>query len=247
MLKDKVVLITGASRGIGRASTLLLAQNRARVVVNYNQSEKSARDLIAKIKPGRGEAVMLKADVSDEQEVKKMFDEIGRRYGRLDVLVNNAGILKENLLLLTKTEEYEKVMGVNARGVFLCMRYAAKMMIRQKSGKIINLSSIAGLYGAKGLIAYSASKASVIAMTKVGAQELGGFGITVNAIAPGVIETDMTSHLAGTKQKFISRIALGRLGQPEDVARVVLFLSSHFSDYVNGQIIGVDGGAQHGF
>ena len=247
MLKEKIVLITGAGRGIGKASALLLAQNQARVIVNYNQSEKPARDLVTEIKQKGGEAAMIKADVSQEEEVKKMFDQINKQYGRLDVLVNNAGILKKSLLLMTKTEEYKRIMDVNCHGTFLCMRYAAKMMMKQKSGKIINLASIMGVQGASGYIAYSASKAAVIGMTKAAAQELGRFSITVNAIAPGVIETEMIADIDGaTRKELAGNVALGRLGTAEDVAGAVLFLSSDQSDYINGQVIGVDG-AQYGF
>lgn len=242
MLKEKIVLITGASRGIGKESALLLSKNTATVIVNYNKSEKDARELVESIKKEGSDASMLKADVSREDEVKSMFDEIFKKYGRLDVLVNNAGILKKNLLLMTKTEEYEKVMDVNAKGTFLCMRYAGKIMMKRKSGKIINLSSIMGVHGSRGYVAYSGSKAAVIGMTKAAAQELGAFGITVNAIAPGIILTDMIADVSEEiKKESTQDIALGRIGTPEDVARVVLFLSSNLSDYVSGQIIGVDG------
>ena len=243
MLKDKVVLITGASRGIGRAIALTAAENHARVIINYNRSDSEANRLVDEIN-GRGlSAVSVKADVSKEEEVKEMFAFVKEKYGRLDILVNNAGIMKNNLLIMTKPSEFDEIFGINCKGTFLCMQYAAKMMIRQKSGKIINLSSIVGVHGSKGQTAYSASKSMVIGLTKAAAKELGYYGITVNAIAPGFIETDLTKDVKdNVRQELIKNTPLGRAGNPGDIARAALFLSSDLGNYVNGQVIGVDGG-----
>lgn len=244
MLKDKIVLITGASRGIGRATALLMADNHADVIINYrnDDSEGEADELVNLIAEKGEKAFKIKADVSVEDEVAKMFDIIREKYKRLDVLVNNAGIMRSNLLLMTKTEEFDEIFNTNCKGVFLCMRATAKIMMKQKYGKIINLSSIVGTNGDKGLVAYSASKSAIVGMTKSAAKELGVFNITVNAVAPGLIDTKMTENLKEEmKKEMVADIALGRMGKPEDVARVILFLSSGLSDYVSGQIVGIDG------
>ncbi|WP_445475248.1 3-oxoacyl-ACP reductase family protein [Methanococcoides methylutens] len=242
MLKDKVVLITGASRGIGRATALLAAENHAQVIINYKENEKKAAELVDNITEKGLQATMIKADVSVENEVKEMFDLIKERYSKLDILVNNAGILKSNLLMMTSTELFNTTIDVNLKGTFLCSRYASNMMRKQGSGKIINLSSVIGLNGNAGQTVYSASKAGVIGFTKSAAKELGRYGITVNAIAPGFIETDLTRDIKEeVREKIISNIALGRSGNPEDVAKVVLFLSSGLGDYISGQVISVDG------
>ena len=244
MLKDKVILITGSSRGIGRAVALLMAKNRATVVINYRnaESESEAAELVDAITKTGQDAIKIKADVSNEDDVQKMFSIIKEKYNRLDVLFNNAGIMKNSLLLMTRTEEFNDLFDVNCKGVFLCMRAAAKIMTKQKSGKIINSASIIGTNGEKGYVAYSGSKAAVIGMSKSAAKELGMFNVTVNAIAPGFIDTDMTKNLKDEiKKELVSSIALGREGKPEDVAKVVLFLSSDLSDYVSGQVIGIDG------
>lgn len=242
MLKDKVILVTGASRGIGRATALLLAEHGAKVIVNYNKSEKEAEEVISMIREKGNEAIKIKADVAKEEEVKKMFSEIKEKFGRIDVLVNNAGIMKNNLLLMTKTEEFNETVETNCKSVFLCMRAATKMMMAKKSGKIINVSSIVGTNGNSGQIVYSGSKAFLIGMTKSAAKELGMYGITVNAVAPGLIDTDMTKGLKeDIKQNLLNNVSLKRIGTPEDVAKVILFLSSGLSDYVSGQVIGIDG------
>jgi len=242
MLSGKVVLVTGASRGIGRASALLAAENHAHVIVNYNRSEDRAAELVDQLRAMGSHSSMIKADVSSEDDVRAMFKCIKEEHSRLDVLVNNAGIMKNSLLLLSNTELFDHIMGVNLKGMFLCTRYAANMMRKQRSGKIINLSSTAGLYGDAGQTVYSASKAAVVGFTRSAAKELGMYGITVNAIAPGLIETDLIKDLkAGVREKILSNIALGRIGTPEDVAKVVLFLSSDLGDYVSGEVIVVDG------
>ncbi|UCE38203.1 MAG: 3-oxoacyl-ACP reductase FabG [Thermoplasmata archaeon] len=242
MLKDKVILVTGGSRGIGRATALLLAENGAKVIVNYNKSEKDAEEVVTLINEKEGEAIKIKADVSNENEVKEMFSQIRNRFGKIDILINNAGIVQNNLLLMTKTEEFDRIVDTNCKGVFLCMRFAAKMMMKKRSGKIINISSIVGRYGNSGQVVYSGSKAFIIGLTKSAAKELGMYGITVNAVAPGLIETDMIKGLKEEIiQNLLNNIHLGRMGTPEDVAKVILSLCSDLGDYVSGQVIGVDG------
>jgi len=242
MLQGKVILVTGASRGIGRAIALLAAKNGATVVANYNRSEREAKDLVNQ---AAGEGLKLdifKADASSEQEIDLMFKHIREKHGRLDALVNNAGIVSNNLLMMTRTDELNKIIEVNCRGPFLCMRSAAKMMMKQRSGRIVNVSSIVGVQGNSGQIAYSGSKSFIIGMTKSAAKELGMYGINVNAVAPGFIDTDMTKNLDDkVKQKLLSNTSLGRIGTPEDVAKVVIFLCSDMGNYVSGQVIGVDG------
>jgi 3-oxoacyl-[acyl-carrier protein] reductase len=242
MLNGKVILITGASRGIGRATALLAAENHAQVIVNYQKSSNKADNLVAEI-TGKGfSASAICCDVTCEEDVREMFRIIREKYGRLDILVNNAGIMKNNLLLMTKPQEYQDIMDVNCKGTFLCTQYAAKMMIRQKGGKIINLASIMGVYGSKGLTVYSASKSFIIGFTKSAAKELGMFNISVNAVAPGFIDTDLTADTKPQiKDEILHNIALGRIGKPEDVAKVILFLGSELADYISGQVIGVDG------
>ena len=242
MLTNKVVLITGASRGIGKATAVLAAENHAHVIINYFKSEDAASDLVDEMIKNGHSALMIKANVANEIEVKEMFSVIKEKFGRIDVLVNNAGIMKNNLLLMTRTEDFNDIIETNCKGAFLCMRAATKMMMKQKVGKVINLSSIVGIQGNKGMIAYSASKSFLIGLTKSAAKEFGPYGITVNAIAPGVIETDLIKDFKDElKHDLIGNIALGRMGNPKDVAKVALFLSSELGDYVSGQIIGVDG------
>jgi 3-oxoacyl-[acyl-carrier protein] reductase len=242
MLTGKLVLVTGASRGIGRATALLAAESHAHVIINYNRSEEKAVELADLIR-GKGlQASLLKADVSSEAEVRDMFRAIREKHSRLDVLVNNAGIMQNNLLMLSNTELFDRTIATNLKGTFLCSRYASNLMKKQGSGRIINLSSTIGLYGNAGQTVYSASKAAVVGFTKSAAKELGRYGITVNAIAPGFIETDLIKDLKpDLREKMISNIALGRIGTPEDVAKVVLFLSSDFSGYVSGEVIAIDG------
>ena len=242
MLQNKVILITGASRGIGRATALFAAENHAQVIINYNNSEGAAADLLDIIAAKGINAIKIKADVSKEDEVKNMFKEIKSTFGRLDILVNNAGIMRNYLLMMTKIDELNRIFDINCKGAFLCSQNAAKMMMKQNFGRIINISSIVGTHGSHGQTAYSASKSFLIGFTMSAAKELGRYNITVNAIAPGLIATDMTKDLAEeVKAELIGNVALGRIGTPEDVAKVVIFLASSLGDYVSGQIIGVDG------
>lgn len=242
MLKGKVALITGAARGIGREISRVFAQNGADLVLNYHQSEAKARELLEEVRQLGVRAIAIKADVSQREEVEAMFRQIKAEFGRLDILVNNAGILRDNLLLMTPDADYDALMEINLKGTFNCLQRAAKMMIRQQRGKIINLSSVIGRYGNAGQVVYAGTKAGVIGMTTSAAKELGVFGITVNAVAPGLIETDMITALKPEqRQKLIDNTALKRIGKPVDVANVVLFLASELSNYVSGQVIGVDG------
>lgn len=241
-LKEKVILITGSERGIGRTTAILCAKAGATVVVNYYFSAEEANKVLGEIKKFKGKAMAVKADISKEEEVKKMFSEIEKKFGRLDVLINNAGVMKNRPLLLTSLEDFDAIHNVNLRGTFLCMRYAAKIMIREKHGKIVNISSIMGHFGSAGYSAYSSSKAGVIGLTKSTAKELGRFGINVNAVAPGVIETSLIKDIDKSAiEKLRNSISLKRIGEPEDVANVILFLSSNLSDYMNGVIVPVDG------
>ncbi|AGB50590.1 dehydrogenase of unknown specificity, short-chain alcohol dehydrogenase like protein [Methanomethylovorans hollandica DSM 15978] len=242
MLDGKVVLVTGASRGIGKAIALLAAENHAHVIVNYNKNENSAAELVDLIHKKGLSAYMIKADVSSEDEVRDMFSSIKDKYSRLDVLVNNAGIMRNSLLALTGTELFDHTIDVNLKGTFLCTRYASNMMRKQRSGRIINISSIVGLQGNEGQTIYSASKAAVVGFTRSAAKELGRYGITVNAVAPGFIETDLIKDLKpDIRDKMLSHISLGRIGAPEDIAKVALFLSSDLASYVSGSVIAVDG------
>lgn len=242
MLKDRVILITGASRGIGRAAAIECGKRGATVIVNYNEHRQSAEEVVEIINK-TGRALAIKADVRERTEVKSIFKTIRKEYGRLDVLVNNAGVIRNSLLLMTSMDDFDYVVDTNLRGSFICMQLAAKMMMKEERGKIINISSIVGRYGNDGQIAYAASKAGVIGMTLAAARELGQFGITVNVVAPGFIDTDMISNVpTDIREKLINSISLQqRLGTPADVANVIVFLSSDLSDYVSGQVIGVDG------
>jgi 3-oxoacyl-[acyl-carrier protein] reductase len=243
MMNDKVVLVTGASRGIGSAIARAAAEEGAAVVINYNHSETEAQGLAEELRSRGLKAETFKADVSVEAEVQALFRFVRERFGRLDVLVNNAGIVGNNLLLMTSTEELDRIIAVNCRGSFLCLRAAAKIMMKQRSGRIINLASIVGRRGNRGQAAYSASKAFVIGMTLSAAKELGESGVCVNAIAPGFIDTDMTRGLKEeVRQKLIVDTPLKRAGTADEVASVALFLMSDRSSFINGQVYGVDGG-----
>ena len=243
MLKDKVALVTGASRGIGKAIAIHLAANGAKVAVNYSSSESSAIEVAEIIKKNGGTAEIFKARVNVESEVEEMFTAIEKSLGVVDILVNNAGITKDNLLMRMKTEEWDSVIDVNLKGTFLCTRRAVKGMMKNRYGKIINISSVVGFAGNAGQFNYSATKAGVIGMTKSAAIELASRGIRVNAVAPGFIETDMTASLTDeVKAAYLEKIPLKSLGKPEDIANAVAYLASPLSDYMTGQTLHLNGG-----
>lgn len=243
MLKSKVALVTGASRGIGRAIALTLAGYGAIVIVNYCGSKEKADEIVNRIKENGGTAIAYQADVADFEAVKTMFTDITKEYGRIDILVNNAGITKDNLILKMSEEEFDAVINTNLKGVFNCLKQASRIMLKQKEGRIINISSISGVVGNPGQANYCAAKAGVIGITKSLAKELGSRGITVNAVAPGYINTDMTAVLKDDlKEKVTELIPLKRLGEVEDIAETVAFLASDKASYITGQTIQVDGG-----
>ncbi|MFR8086992.1 MAG: 3-oxoacyl-[acyl-carrier-protein] reductase [Lachnospirales bacterium] len=243
MLDQKVALVTGASRGIGRSIALRLARQGFFVVVNYRGAQTRAQGVLDEIENAGGQGRIYPCDVASETDVKTMIETIVKQYGRLDVVVNNAGVTKDNLILRMKAEDLDLVLDTNLKGTFYCMKYAAKQMLRQRSGRIINISSIVGIHGNAGQVNYSASKAGIIGMTKSLAKELGSRGITVNAVAPGFIETEMTEDLPEEiKKKMQESIPLGHFGQSEDIAAAVSFLASEGAAYITGQVLGVDGG-----
>lgn len=243
LLKDKVALITGASRGIGKAIALKFAQNGANVIINYSSSQSQAENLKEEIEKIGTKAMMIKCDVSNPDEVNQMFSQVEKEFGRLDILVNNAGITKDGLILRMNEEDFDKVIAINLKGAFLCSKAAAKMMVKQRFGNIINISSIVGIAGNIGQANYAASKAGIIGLTKSLAKELASRNIRVNAIAPGFIKTDMTEVLSDkVKEAMLSSIPLGRFGEADEVANVALFLASSLSSYITGQVIVVDGG-----
>ncbi len=243
MLRGKIAVITGAGRGIGRAIALQFAGYGAKVVINYRNSITQVEELLTEIKNAGGEAIAVRADVSLEEEAKALLDGAAEQYGRVDILVNNAGITRDNLLMRMSEEEFDSVMNINLKGTFFCLKYAAAIMLKQRSGKIINISSVVGVTGNAGQTNYAASKAGVIGMTKSAARELASRGITVNAVAPGFIRTDMTEVLPDkVKEANISNIPLRRFGTAQEVAGAVSFLASEAANYITGQVLQVDGG-----
>ncbi|MBM7854396.1 3-oxoacyl-[acyl-carrier protein] reductase [Desulfohalotomaculum tongense] len=243
VLGGKVALVTGSSRGIGRAVAVALAKAGADVVVNYAGREDAARQTAGMINEAGRKALVIKADVADAGQVKEMVDRTIKEFGRLDILVNNAGITRDNLIMRMKDDEWDAVLDTNLKGAFNCCRAAARPMLKARGGRIINISSVVGLSGNPGQANYSAAKAGLIGMTRTLAGELGSRNITVNAIAPGFITTDMTEELpAEVKKRLEERIPLGRLGAPEEIAAVVAFLCGPSAGYITGQVIAVDGG-----
>lgn len=243
MLENKVALVTGAGRGIGRAIAIALAKEGVEVVVNYNGSEERAKEVKQTIEENGGKASIYKCNVSDFEACEAMIKDIVKEHGRLDILINNAGITKDGLIMKMKEEDFDSVLNVNLKGTFNTIRHSARQMLRQKSGKIINISSVSGILGNAGQANYAASKAGVIGLTKTMARELGSRGITVNAIAPGFVDTEMTGVLSEEiRENACRQIILGRFGKPEDIANVAVFLASDKADYITGQVISVDGG-----
>ncbi len=243
MLKDKVALVTGASRGIGREIAQTLAAYGASVIVNYNGSKDRADEVVEMIFAAGGKAIAVKADVAKAEEIARLFEEAQAAFGRIDILVNNAGITRDNLILKMSEEEYDTVLDTNLKGAFLCMKHAAKIMLRQKNGRIINISSISGIAGNAGQANYCAAKAGLIGLTKSLAKELGSRGITVNAVAPGFIETEMTEKLSEqVKEGMLAQIPLKRAGSVKDIAEAVAFLASERAAYITGQTLSVNGG-----
>ena len=241
ILSGKVALVTGASRGIGRAIAMSLGGLGAEVIVNYSASDASAEEVAKTINDKGGSSYKLKFDVSDEESVTTGINQIIRDSGKIDILVNNAGITRDGLLMRMKASQWDEVLNTNLKGVFLCTKNVSKFMIKQRSGKIINITSIVGLIGNPGQANYAASKAGVIGFTKTCAKEFASRGIKVNAIAPGFIETEMTENLK--TDNLLKMIPLGKLGSTDQIASLVNFLvSSDASEYITGQTISIDGG-----
>ncbi|WP_281185569.1 3-oxoacyl-[acyl-carrier-protein] reductase [Staphylococcus schleiferi] len=240
---SKVALVTGASRGIGRSIALQLAEEGYHVVVNYAGNQEKAEEVVEQIKQKGVDAVAIQANVSNGDEVKAMIKEVVKTFGSIDVLVNNAGITRDNLLIRMKEREWDDVIDTNLKGVFNCIQKVTPQMLKQRHGRIINLTSIVGAVGNPGQINYVASKAGVIGMTKTAARELASRNITVNAVAPGFIVSDMTDALNDElKETMKSQIPLGRFGQDTDIAHTVAFLASDKAEYITGQTIHVNGG-----
>jgi 3-oxoacyl-[acyl-carrier protein] reductase len=241
-LKDQIALVTGGSRGIGRAIALALATEGAKIAVNYANSSTAADEVVAEITAAGGDAIAVQADVSDGDQVDNLVKNITEKWGKIDILVNNAGITRDTLLLRMKPEDWQAVINLNLTGVFLCTRAVSKMMLKQRSGRIINIASVAGQMGNPGQANYSAAKAGVIGLTKTLAKEFASRGVLVNAVAPGFIATDMTKDLKNTED-ILKFIPLGRYGEAEEVAGMVKFLAADpAANYITGQVFNVDGG-----
>ncbi|MBR0305942.1 MAG: 3-oxoacyl-[Lachnospiraceae bacterium] len=242
-LTGKVALVTGASRGIGRRIAVTLAGYGATVIVNYNGSQAKAEEVVTEIEVNGGHAEAIQCNVAEFDEAKELIDKVVKSYGRLDILVNNAGITKDNLILKMSEEDFDAVLSTNLKGAFNCVKHVARQMLKQKSGRIINISSVSGVMGNAGQANYCASKAGIIGLTKSVAKELGSRGITSNAVAPGFIETEMTDVLSDDVKKSMGeQIPLKRFGQTKDIAETVAFLASDLAGYITGQVIQVDGG-----
>ena len=243
MIKNKNVIITGGTRGIGREIAITLAENGANIAINYRNYNEGIETLIEKLKSFGVKVIAIKCDVSNGNEVINFMKEVLTSFESIDVLVNNAGITKDGLILRMEEKDFEDVINVNLKGTFNTTKAAAKVMVKQRHGKIINISSIVGITGNAGQCNYAASKAGVIGFSKSIARELAGRNINVNVIAPGYIDTDMTSSLnEKVKEDVLKSIPIKKIGSPKDVANLVLFLSSNLSNYITGQVINVDGG-----
>ncbi|BAY82981.1 3-ketoacyl-(acyl-carrier-protein) reductase [Calothrix parasitica NIES-267] len=240
-LREQVAVVTGASRGIGRAIAQEFAKLGATVVVNYASSSKAAEELVSEITAAGGNAIALQADVSKEEQVDGLVKTVLEKFNKIDILVNNAGITRDTLLLRMKPEDWQAVINLNLTGVYLCTRAVSKGMLKKRSGRIINIASVAGQMGNPGQANYSAAKAGVIGLTKTLAREFASRGITVNAVSPGFIDTDMTSEIQS--EEILKAIPLGRYGKPEEIAGMVRFLAAdNAAAYITGQTFNVDGG-----
>lgn len=243
LLEGQTAVVTGASRGIGRAIALRLASEGALVAVNYQGSKERAEAVKAEIEELGGTALLYQCNVADFAACEEFLKAVTEQTGRLDILVNNAGITRDGLLMRMSEEDYDAVLNTNLKGTFNCIRFASRQMLRQKSGRIINISSVSGVLGNAGQANYSASKAGIIGLTKSAARELASRGITVNAIAPGFVNTEMTEGLSEkVKEGAVAQIPLGKFGEPEDIAEAALFLASKGAGYMTGQVLHVDGG-----
>jgi len=242
-LTGKCALVTGASRGIGRAIAIALAKAGADVAINFAGNEEAAKQTEDICAAYGVNTLVIKADVANAAECKEMVEKVKERFGKIDILVNNAGITKDKLMIGMSETDFTEVINTNLKGSFLCMQLVSKLMIKQRYGRIINMSSVVGLHGNAGQVNYAASKAGVIGMTKSAAKELASRNITVNAVAPGMIETDMTAVIPEkAKEAMMATIPAGRAGKPEEIADTVVFLASEKAAYITGQVISVDGG-----
>ena len=243
MLTGKNALVTGAGRGIGKAIALELAAKGAFVIVNYNGSKEAAEQTVAEIKAAGGDAVAYQCSVSDYEACGAMITALIKEYTHIDILVNNAGITRDGLLMKMSEEDFDAVINTNLKGCFNTIRHMSRYFLKQRAGKIINISSVSGILGNAGQANYSASKAGAIGLTKAVARELASRGINVNAVAPGFVETDMTDALSDSvKENLKSQIPLGKIGHPQDIAKAVAFLASPDANYITGQVLSVDGG-----
>lgn len=242
-LENQVAIVTGAGRGIGRAIALELARAGAKVAVNYSRSQEAAEAVVSQICALGGEAAAIQADIADPTDVDRLVATTTERFGRVNILVNNAGVTRDKLILRMSVEDWDAVLNTNLRGAFLCSKAVAPLMLKQKSGVIVNVGSVIGKVGAAGQVNYSASKAGLIGLTKSLAKELGSRNVRVNAVAPGFIDTEMTEALKPEQRDAaLKQIPLGRLGTAEDVAHVVAFLCSEEAAYIQGEVISIDGG-----
>lgn len=242
-LRGQTALVTGASRGIGRSIALALAERGVKVAVNFAGNEAAAQEVVARIVELGSEGIALRGNVGNTEQADNLVKEVMSTWGKIDILVNNAGITRDNLIMRMKEEEFDQVIETNLKGVFNCLKAATRPMMKQRYGRIINISSVVGVTGNPGQSNYSAAKAGIIGLTKSAALELSSRGITVNCIAPGFIDTDMTSELSEeVRSELTKRIPLARLGRPEDIAMAVLFLASEGAAYMTGQTLHVDGG-----
>ncbi len=243
LLEEKIAVVTGAGRGIGRGIALALAREGALVIVNYNGSRERAEEVVEEIKKNGGKAAALQCNVSDFEQAKEFFAGVVKEYGKIDILVNNAGITRDNLIMKMSEEEFQDVIQTNLAGTFHGVKFVTRPMMKQRSGRIINIASVSGVIGNMGQANYSSSKAGVIGLTKAAAKELASRNITVNAIAPGFIATEMTDKLSDSvKKEACKTIPMGEFGKVEDVAEAVVFLASDRARYITGQVLCVDGG-----